>query len=112
MVYQDFESDEVEYAFIQSDNAIASWSELDLAGINVDLADLGPDFDIDLLGIKDFKLDLNEDGAPGDGPGPKLSERFLVPPFTILDARLGYWQERKRQWLALGIQSEIGRGGG
>jgi hypothetical protein len=39
-----------------------------------------------------------------------LSERFLVPPFTVLDARQGYWQERKRQWLALGIRSELGRG--
>lgn len=39
-----------------------------------------------------------------------LAERFLVPPFSVLDARQGYWQERKRAWLALGIQSEIGRG--
>jgi hypothetical protein len=28
----------------------------------------------------------------------------------VLDARSGWWQERKRAWLALGIQSEIGRG--
>ena len=39
-----------------------------------------------------------------------LAERFLVPPFSVLDARQGYWQERKRAWLALGIQSELGRG--
>jgi hypothetical protein len=39
-----------------------------------------------------------------------LAERFGVPPFSVLDARQGYWQERKRAWLALGIQSEIGRG--
>lgn len=39
-----------------------------------------------------------------------LSEKFLVPPFSVLDARQGYWQERKRAWLALGIKSEIGRG--
>jgi hypothetical protein len=35
-----------------------------------------------------------------------------VPPFSVLDARQGYWQERKRAWLSLGIQSEVGRGGG
>ena len=40
-----------------------------------------------------------------------LSDRFLVPPFSVLDARQGYWQERKRAWLSLGIQSELGRGG-
>lgn len=60
VVFQDFESDEQEYAFIQSDNAIASWAELDFAGINDDLPDLGPDFDLEMLGIKDFALDVSE----------------------------------------------------
>lgn len=41
-----------------------------------------------------------------------LAQRFVVPPFSVLDARQGYWQDRKRAWLALGIQSELGRGGG
>lgn len=41
--------------------------------------------------------------------GP-LRERFIVPPFTVLDARQGDWQKRKRGWLNLGIQSELGRG--
>src|SRR5207237_9221141 len=40
-----------------------------------------------------------------------LAERFLLPPFTVLDARQGYWQARKRQWISLGIKSEVGRGG-
>jgi hypothetical protein len=41
-----------------------------------------------------------------------LAEQFIVPPFSVLDARQGYWQERKKAWMALGIQSELGRGGG
>jgi DNA modification methylase len=41
---------------------------------------------------------------------PTLADRFIVPPFSVLDARQGYWQERKRQWLALGIRGELGRG--
>lgn len=57
VIYQDFESEEQEYAAQVSDNAIASWAELDLSGINADLGDLGPDFDIDLLGIKNFFID-------------------------------------------------------
>ncbi len=57
IVYQDFKDDDEEYACVQSDNAIASWAELDLAGINLDIVNLGPDFDIDLLGIKDFVLE-------------------------------------------------------
>ena len=39
-----------------------------------------------------------------------LAERFIVPPFSVLDARQGYWQERKKAWIALGIESELGRG--
>lgn len=38
-----------------------------------------------------------------------LAEKFLVPPFTILDQRAGYWQERRRKWISLGIKSEEGR---
>ncbi len=53
------------------------------------------------------------DGADGGGGDTKtLSDRFGVPPFSVLDARQGYWQDRKRAWLALGIESELGRGGG
>lgn len=57
VVYQDFETSEAEYAFIQADNAIATWAELDLAGINADIGDLGPDFDINMLGIQDFEIE-------------------------------------------------------
>lgn len=44
-------------------------------------------------------------------PTSALARRFGVPPFSVLSARDGEWQERKRKWLALGIQSELGRGG-
>jgi hypothetical protein len=40
----------------------------------------------------------------------RLSREFEYPPFSVLSARDGWWQERKRQWLALGIKSEVGRG--
>lgn len=39
-----------------------------------------------------------------------LNDRFGIPPFSVLDARQGYWQDRKRRWIALGIRSELGRG--
>jgi DNA modification methylase len=38
-----------------------------------------------------------------------LAERFVVPPFSVLNARQGYWQRRKAEWLCLGIKGEIGR---
>jgi len=33
-----------------------------------------------------------------------------VPPFSVLDARQGYWQDRKRVWIGLGLKGELGRG--
>lgn len=56
-LYQDFESDEQEYAAGISDNSVAAWAELDLSGINTDIGDLGPDFDIDFLGLKNFEIE-------------------------------------------------------
>lgn len=39
-----------------------------------------------------------------------LHQKFVFPPFTLLDARMGGWKERKKKYLALGIKSEVGRG--
>lgn len=38
-----------------------------------------------------------------------LAERFVLPPFTQLDARSGTWQERKKLWIGLGLKSGGGR---
>lgn len=46
--------------------------------------------------------------APSRGP---LADRFMMPPFSVLNTREGAWQDRKRKWLELGIKSEVGRGG-
>lgn len=39
----------------------------------------------------------------------KLADRFIVPPFSVLDTKQGVWQQRKNYWLSLGIRSEEGR---
>ena len=41
----------------------------------------------------------------------KLSKSFIFPPFSVLNARDGVWQDRKNNWKDLGIESEIGRDG-
>lgn len=38
-----------------------------------------------------------------------LRDRFIEPPFSVLDTKSGSWQRRKRMWIAKGIQSEVGR---
>lgn len=66
--FQDYDSEAQEYADLVSDNSIAEWSELDFSAINTELPDLGPDFDLDLLGIKDFVLDLAAEAPLDDKP--------------------------------------------
>lgn len=40
---------------------------------------------------------------------PILRDKFIEPPFSILDTKSGNWQRRKKLWTKLGIKSEIGR---
>ena len=59
---------------------------------------------------KDFSL--YGKGFFGDIKAPSkglISDRFTLPPFSVLNAREGVWQSRKKRWLALGIEGEIGR---
>ncbi len=57
-------------------------------------------------------MDKKSTGFFGDDPLlTTLRQKFNgCPPFSVLEARQGYWQQRKRKWLRLGIQSELGRG--
>jgi len=40
---------------------------------------------------------------------PLLRDKFIEPPFSVLDTKSGSWQNRKREWGKLGIKSEVGR---
>jgi len=40
---------------------------------------------------------------------PLLRDRFIEPPFSVLDTKSGNWQRRKREWKRIGMKSEIGR---
>jgi hypothetical protein len=120
-------------ALVIADNKLAENAGWDEAMLRAELAALREeDFDLDILGFSDADLlrildsidpsglpppegkGAGEDGHGPDSPAPApsvtLAERFGVPPFSVLDARKGWWQDRKRAWIALGIRSELGRG--
>lgn len=93
VIYQDYDSEEQEYADIQADNAVGLWAEIDLAGVNQDLADLGPDFDLDMLGIKDFTLEPSDKYADKDAdavpevpeePVTKLGDLWMLGDHRVL----------------------------
>lgn len=38
-----------------------------------------------------------------------LRDKFIEPPFSVLNTATGSWQNRKKKWINLGIKSELGR---
>ncbi len=63
--YQDYDSEEQEYADMVADNALQKWAILNIGKVNTEIGSLGPDFDIDLLGIKDFVVEVADKLPPG-----------------------------------------------
>ena len=116
VLYQDFASEEEAQSFSLVDNRIAEeskWDPLKLRDImNKWEAQQGEAVDLERMTgftqneIAGFRGELPDPGGKNAG---SLAEKFLVPPFTVLDARQGYWKKRKNAWFALGIQSELGR---
>ena len=135
VIVLDHLSDAQRRALVIADNRIAEhagWDEQLLAAEIAALRDEA--FDLEVIGFSEDELHdlldgLDDPAADGMGfgggaqaggdeqtpaqaaaPSATLAERFGIPPFSILDARKGWWQDRKRAWLDLGIRSELGRG--
>jgi hypothetical protein len=101
-------------ALVIADNRIADNAGWDEDLLRAELAALREvDFDLDLLGLAEAELGnlldaINVDASLG-GPYPRLecvrkspssstlAERFGIPPFSVLNAREGRWQNRKRE---------------
>lgn len=100
-------------AFAIADNRTAELAEWDQAALAAQIAGLDEDLRIgwDDGDLSDLLADDGSTGDDEDSPeATTLAERFGAPPFTVLNAREGWWQDRKRAWIALGIRSELGRG--
>jgi hypothetical protein len=104
-------SDAEKRAYMLADNQIALKAGWDEELLKLEMDDLRlMDFDLNLLGFDAIEVRSMDETGRLQRPVGNLSEKFILPPFSVLDARQGWWQERKRAWLALGIRSEIGRG--
>ena len=86
-------------AFRLADNKVgefAEWDDVLLAEelddiLNLDMAEFG--FEMAELEQADNPYDI-----PDDEKG-SLVEQFIVPPFSVLDTRAAYWQQRRKMWL-------------
>jgi 1-aminocyclopropane-1-carboxylate deaminase/D-cysteine desulfhydrase-like pyridoxal-dependent ACC family enzyme len=116
-----FKDDAAAEAYLVADNRLTilgGWQDSELAAVMRDLAAAdrlaGTGYDRDDVDelLKEHGLPaIPPKGAAQEPPRPgTLATRFLVPPFSVLDARAGYWQDRKRAWISVGIESEVGRG--
>lgn len=96
---------------VAADNRTADLGEYDdrlLLELLADLPDLdGTGYDEgDLADLERVLADATESNKyDGTGQTGALAERFLIPPFTVLDARQGWWREQKRAWIGMGIES-------
>ena len=80
-------------------NRTAELSGWDFAKLEEEIAALEIE-GVDLSGLKfdfDFYAEDKQAQTSADHVG-KLNEKFGVPPFSVLDTRQGYWQERKKAW--------------
>lgn len=102
-------------AYILADNKLALDAGWDDDLLRLELGELtGLGFNIALTGFSLDDIKALEPGAGGKGPSGagNLADKFGIPPFSVLNAREGWWQSRKAAWIAIGIQSELGRGEG
>jgi len=81
--YQDFTDEAEEYAFMLSDNTLQmEFAEIDRALVNNEIGNFGPDFDMELLGFKDFTIDVadkvieSESGEEELTTCPQCGHRF------------------------------------
>lgn len=112
-------SEDERKAYALADNQLALQAGWDREILMSQIDELqAADFDLPTIGFDQGALDalsgLDEIGPTGGAAGKSgagaLAEEFLIAPFTVMSARDGWWMNRKRSWLALGIKSEVGRG--
>jgi len=81
---------------------LASWDSDRLTEALKDIKVEG--YDPMKLGFSQVEIDKmlaasNANPYKSAGPSGTLAKRFMVPPFSVLDSKQGYWQDRKRALL-------------
>lgn len=71
-----------------------------------DLNDWGVDVWNEPLGGTDDSTSTGNSEIP-KSEGNSLNDTFIIPPFSILDSRQGYWQARKKMWR--GVIGDMGQ---
>lgn len=109
--------DEKERLYRLADNKTGEFTEWDMdilaqeiidlnkGGIDIPDMSLGTAFEVPELNT----LLTHFDDHYSEGQKGQMGKDFGISPFTILNAREGAWQQRKKFWIEKGIKSELGR---
>jgi len=88
-------TEEKEKEIIIRDNIeLGDW-DFDLLANNFDIEDL-EEWGVEIEDIKKEEKEYQKEEAK-----KKLAEKFILPPFSILDTTQKYWQDRKKTWTIL-----------
>lgn len=93
-------------AFRLADNKVGELAEWDFALLGEELMSIQ---DID-MSMFEFDMSMFEEEIEEEKEEQrKIVDEFIIPPLSIFDTRQGYWQDRKRMWKSLGLDSGVGR---
>lgn len=90
-------------AFRLADNKVGEKADWDFDLLFDELEDI-IDIDMELFGFDEEPVEKYDEKND-----ETLIDKFLVPPFSVLDSKQGYWQDRKRKWKQIGLASDVGR---
>lgn len=93
-------SEEEQREFIIKDNVGYGEWDMDALANEWDAEDLD-DWGLDVWQNKEWENGESSGATNSKPANASLNDRFIVPPFSILDTRKGYWQERKKKWREL-----------
>lgn len=100
IIADDLTPDQIK-AFRLADNKTSELAEWDISQLDLELGDI-------MLDMSQFGFTPTENVSQTYTAHASLKEQFIVPPFSVLDARSGDWQKRKKKWLEI-VQSGNGR---
>ena len=103
-------TDEQKREFIIKDNVGFGEWDMDALANEWDADDLN-DWGVDVWNDTGAGGSDDSTGAGGSdipkSEGNSLNDTFIIPPFSILDSRQGYWQARKKMWR--GVIGDMGQ---
>lgn len=101
VIYASDMTEEQAKAYRLADNKVGETSMWDYDLLDMELADIS--FDMEPFGFLGEQPIFDDGGTYSydDSQPGALVERFIVPPFSIFDTRLGYWTARTKIWREL-----------